>query len=294
MSKKNFEFSRKRRFFKNYYLIKNYEIWMNRFQIKELDYQQNEYLFRKLWSEKGVAGFILDGSKGSTEAPNGLPVLCLYAPSMYNIYDYPTHCTLINTRGVKFIPSTLQEIDKDVVIFYSNKLRKPIYSLIEPLIDRLALIECVIHTNLNSHKVPFLIPISPEDEMELKNLWHQIEADEDEIFVPSESFDKIKILLTGNQYILDKLYALRDKVEGEIREFFGFNNLPVNEKKEHLISDEVESNNEYTAYRYDILKTMLEDDCKRFTDVFGYKLTLVENKIEPKETKEEEEIQDEI
>ena len=44
-----------------------------------------------------------------------MPIFTDYAPINYNIYDYPIQCTLINRRGVKFIPSRLMDIDKDVL-----------------------------------------------------------------------------------------------------------------------------------------------------------------------------------
>lgn len=287
-------YSSLRDYYKKVYERKYYDIWMNEFRYQELDYQQNEYIMRKLWKEIGVSGFIIDGTKGSSDYPNGVPCFTLFAPAMYNIYDYPTHATLINTRGVKFIPNTLQEIDKDIVIFYSNKLRKGIYFLIEPLLDRLALIECVIKINLNAHKVPFIIPTSPEDRKMFESIWDDLQDDQEAIFIPAENFDKLKVLMTGNQYIIDKLYDLKDKIEGELREFFGFNSLPVNEKKEHLISDEVNSNNEYVDYRYNSLKECMKDNAKRFEAVFGFKLTLVEHELPANENKEEEETQDEI
>ena len=146
----------------------------------------------------------------------------MYTPAEYNIYDYATKCNLVNNRGVKFIPNTMQTIDKDVVIFYSNRLRKGTFAFIEPLIQRLALVECVIKINLNAHKTPFLIPIAPEDEAQLKKLWEDIENDEEVVFLKAENFDKLKVLLMGNQYIIDKLYQVKDRVEGEIREFFDF------------------------------------------------------------------------
>lgn len=287
-------FSLKRDYYKKIYERKYYEIWINRFRYKELNYQQNEYLFRKLWREGGVAGFIIKGTEGSEEYPNGIPCFTLFAPAMFNIYDYPTHATLINTRGVKFIPTTLQEIDKDIIILYSNKLRKGIYQLIEPLLNRLALLECVIETNLNAHKVPFVIPTSPEDKKEIESLWDDIQNDEDVMFIPSEYFDKLKILLTGNQFIIDKLYMLKDRIEGEVKEFFGFNLLPV-EKKEHLLIDEVNSNNDYVQYRYESLREVLRDNGARFHDLFGFTLTLEEFDLElpAEENKEEEITQDE-
>lgn len=282
-------FSIMRRGYKHYYQNKVYNMWMNKFEIEGLDYQQNEYLFRNLWAVPSLASFIIKGTEGSKAYPKGIPCITPYAPAMYNIYDYPTHCTLINKRGVSFIPSTLQEIDKDVILIWSNKARKSIYELIEPLIDRIALIECVIKINLNAHKVPFLLPIAPEDKEAMEKIWELIRDDSEEIFLTSEQFDKIKILTTGTNYILDKLYSLKDQVECEIREMLGFDSLPVMEKKEHLISDEVKSNDSFVDFMHMSIKTMIEDWVDRFNTRFGTSLMLID-KAEALLPKEEEEV----
>lgn len=278
-----------RKFYKNFYLNKYYIIWQNNFKIDGLDYQQNEWIFRTLWSVEGFASFIVDGTKGSTEYPQGMIVLTQFEPAFFNIYDYPTKCTLINKRGVSFIPNTMQDVDKDVIIMYGNKAHKPYGALLDPLFDKLALIECVIQINLNAHKKPFMIPVSPEDEKELKKIMDFIDADEEKIFIPSEQFDKIKILATGTNYIIDKLYAYKDQIECEIREYLGLNSLPVMEKKEHLISDEVESNNEVVDFSHDNIKNSLEDWIERFNKLFGTSLKLVDLKEQSTEesTKEE-------
>lgn len=291
--KYNNSFSLMRREYKHFYQNKYYNVWMSNYEIEGLDYQQNEYLFRNLWAMPSLASFIIKGTEGSTDYPKGIPCLCPYAPAMYNIYDYPTHCTLINKRGVKFIPSTLQEVDKDVILIWSNKARKSIYELLDVLFDRIALIECVIRINLNAHKVPFLLPIAPEDKEAMNKIWELIRDDSEEIFLTSEQFDKIKILTTGTNYILDKLYSLKDQVECEIREMLGFTSLPVMEKKEHLITSEVESNNDFVEFMHLSIKDMLEDWIDRFNTRFGTSLKLIDKAEGMLPEGEEEVLEDE-
>ena len=284
-----------RRMYKSFYEIKYYNVFMNKFEIEGFDYQQNEYFFRKLWADNSIASFIIAGTKGSKDYPKGLPALCPYAPAMYNIYDYATKCTLVNVRGVKFIPSTLQEIDKDVVIAWSNKAHKSVREILDPLFERIAHIECVIQINLNAHKTPYFIPVAPEDRKKMEELWNLIQDDSEKLFIETENFDKIKILLSGATYIIDKLYALRDQVECEIREILGFSGLPVMEKKEHLISDEVESNDEFVNVSHDSIKDCIQDFVNRFNEVFDYDLKLIDkNEIEQEGKEEEKVIEDEI
>ena len=91
---------------------------MNKFIIPELDYQQNDYIFRKFYADGTIAGFVVDGTQGTDGSPNGVAAFCPWAASTINLYDYPVNVTLVNTRGVSFIPSTLQRVDEDVVMSF--------------------------------------------------------------------------------------------------------------------------------------------------------------------------------
>ena len=92
MSKKRLDFSVLRKAYVNYYHNRYYDVWINLFKYKELDYQQNEYIFRKLWVEGSIAGFLANGTKGSTKYPNGMPVFTMWTPAEFNIYDYSLNC----------------------------------------------------------------------------------------------------------------------------------------------------------------------------------------------------------
>ena len=284
---------KKRKKYENYYLMRYYEIYLNKFSFKELDDEMNHYSFKQLWFLGTFSFKVVDETKGSTKYPNGLPIITPYAPSEWNLYDFPVKATLINKRGLKQIPSTLQEINKDIVVCWANKLHLSIKDYILPLIRRLAHIEVVIEMNLNAHKVPFLIPISPEDEKEIKRIWDSISEDEEKVFVKSDYFDKLKTLSTGVPYILDNLYALRDRCISELNNFFGIGGLPIMEKKEHLINSEVESNDENVEYQHSNLEDEIQEFCKRVKDYLGFTLTLSIKDMEARANNQERNLEDE-
>lgn len=276
----------------NFLINKHYAIWMDKFIIPELDYQQNDYIFRKFWAEGTIAGFTIKETVGSDLAPEGVAVFCPYAPSTYNLYDYPIDVTLVNTRGVKFIPSTLQRVDVDVVLGWCQKNKKSVKEMVMIYIEKLAKIEDVIRTNLNSHRVPWVILSNPEDKKAIDEMLEQVMQGEEIAYASVDYPDKVKLLLSGNQYIIDKLYDYQKAVEDELREFLGCDNLGVKNKKEHLLVPEIESNNEITEISNDSFKDCLDEFCSRFSETFGYTIHVEEKHKDIKEEEDPEDVRE--
>lgn len=270
---------------KNVYMNKYYNLFMNTYKIKEVDYQANNYIFRKLWADGSLACFKLAGSEGSTKYPAGEPIFTPYAPSRWNIYDFPTYLNLINIRGVNFIPSKQMEVDKDVVILYVQRNFKSVRTMVEWYIDRIVKIESIINNCLNGHKTPWIIATTPESKTKSQELRDLLESDEPSLFLELEEADSAKLLLSGAPYIIDKLDAHKRGIENDLREFLGLNNLGVTEKKEHLVTTEIEANNEATDNSKDVFTDMINESLERVKSVLGITLTL--------EVKENDIIEDE-
>lgn len=260
----------------NFIVNKYYNIWMNKFIIPELDYQMNNYIFRKLYGDGTIAGFIAKGTKGADDYPDGLPVFCPWAGSEINLYDYPIKVTLVNTRGVKFIPSKLQKVDKDVVIGWAQQNRKPVKMIVEYYAERIDIVESVIKCNLNAHRMPFLITTNPEDQKAVEELYDAIIEGDSALYVPSEFSEKVKVLTSGAQFIIDKLYDYKNALEDELREILGCDNLGVKNKKEHLITPEVEANDEVTEDSKNVFYDEINAFCERFSETFDFYIHLEE------------------
>lgn len=276
---------------------KYYNIYMNNYVFGgDLDYQQKEYILLQAWSIGQVACFKLAGSEGSKDHPQGLGVFCPFAPGYWNIYNWPTKVSLVNTRGVKFIPAGLKEVDKEVVIGYAMRNRKPVRMIVDSYVERITDVLMVIRTNLKTHKMPWLVIGTPEDQQKLKTLFESLKDDEPELFVDSDSSDKFKALVSGAPYIIDKLYQYAESLENELLEFLGFNNIGVGEKKEHLITAEVSANNGVIEANANSLVDCLKEFFERCNKVFGFNYSIDIKKVETpvyNESEEEEDLENE-
>ena len=267
---------------KFYYLEKFFNKWMNKYEFSNLNYQQKHYIMKKFWSvgtiacsqiksaDETLAGLMDDGSIDMGE--NKIIFTPWTFANRYNIYDFPTHVNLINTRGVKFITTKMLEIDKEVVIGFAQKNHKSIYSSIEAKIDELVDIEMKKRVSRKAQSQPWLFAFSPEDFEQAKRLQEQMENDEPYLFAPFNDVDKVKGITSGAPYVVDKFEQDRQKIENDILTMLGVNNVGIGEKKEHLIVDEANANNEDIEQQSISFKSEIEDFFDRIYKVFGYKV----------------------
>ena len=264
-----------------------YNLYMNNYEFEgDIDYQQQEYILKRFWADGQIACFKLAESQTASH-PQGLAVFVPFAPGYWNIYDWPVKVNLINTRGVKFIPVGLQDVDKDVVIGYAQRNKKPIRWIAEHYADRMTDILMTIEINKNAHKMPFLVGGTPEAQDKLRDIMNSLLGDEPTLFIDDEDIDKFKALVSGAPYIIDKLFDYYTALKNEIREFFGFSNIGVNEKKEHLINEEVKANNGIIEANKNCLLDPINEFFQRVKDVLG-----IDIKIKVKEVEEMESTED--
>ena len=290
---------------KFYYMEKFFNKWMNKYEFTNLNYQQKHYLMKKLWSVGSVAcssiksadnvlaGLIDDGAVDMKE--NAILFTPWAFADRYNIYDFPTHARLINTRGVKLITKNALEMDKEVVIIYAQKNHKSVFSSIEAKIEELIDLEMKKRIALKAQAQPWLFAFSPEDWNQVKALQEQLEEDAPYAYAPFQEVDKVKSLTSGAPYIVDKIQNQIDFIEGTILTMLGVNNIGVGEKKEHLVVDEINANNEDIEQQSVSFESELEAGFKRVETCFNYKVEVVdlnelfkedEDEVDEKEDKE--------
>lgn len=272
---------------KSYYLLKYYNLFLNGYKFTGLDYQQKDFLLRKMWALGRIACFRL--SSETPNHPQGEIVFCPFATATLNIYDYPVKVSLIKLKNVNFIPAKLQTVDKDVVIGYAQRNKHSVMEMVLPLIEKIVDVEMTLRTSLKSQKTPWLVGYSPETEQQRQIIKENLESDEPYLFLEMEDINQFKAIVSGANYNCDKLYNLKQCYENEIKEYLGINNLGVNEKKEHLIGDEINVNQEIVESHGECFLDCLKEFCERIKDVLGYEVTVELNKPDSIEYKEENE-----
>ena len=293
---------------KRFYENKYFGLFLNNYHFPELTKNQERFLLKSFWANGTICAFILEGTKQepslkqllsnsskntlilANDNPNGLLCLVPYSTSKYNIEDAPSLVNYINKRGASFIPTGLKIVNKDCVIGWAHSSHASIRNLVLYYIDRIVNVEQTIEMNLFVHKLPRLVVCSPEDKARVEDLMEQIERGEKKLFLDANDVQAIKNVLdsgSNTSYIIDKLYQYKQNLENELLTFLGINNISI-EKKERLITDEANSNNQLIENCGECFLDSLKKFCKEVSEVLDFPLS-VEAKFTPKAEDQEDE-----
>ena len=285
-----------RRFYENKY----FGLFLNAYKFTNLSKNQERYLLKSLWANGTICAFILEGTKQDPslkqlltnssvntiavgeENPNGVLCLVPYATAKYNVEDAPSVVSYINVRGATFIPKGMKKVNVDCVIGWAHSSHAPIRSLVMYYIDRIVDVENTIEMNLFVHKLPRLVVCSPEDKSRVEDLMEKIERGEKKLFLDANDVQAIKNVLdsgSNTSYIIDKLYQYKQNLENELLTFLGINNVAF-EKKERLITDEAQSNDQLINDSSDCFLDSLKAFCEEVSSILDYPME-VEAKSSP-------------
>lgn len=240
---------------------KYYNIFRSNFKAEGLNYRQTHYVMNKFWNKGTVAVFKI---KHTDE-----PGFASWARNTWDMYGEPETVNLINEYGSPLVPTSIQTVDKDVVIGYIQSNRKPLSMIVNWYVERIAQVEMVIRTNLELHKLPYLIPVSDATEKaKLEDVVDRIINNELVLFVDGVESALFKAVATGAPYIIDKLQNYKKDLENDLLTYLGVNNSGSN-KVEQLQLAEVNSNNEEINISDSDYDVNLSDFCQRAGEVLG-------------------------
>lgn len=171
----------------------------------------------------------------------------------------------------------------DVVYIMNNELQLPTSRTIELFSYRLYETERTIDTNLIAQKTPVLIEGDTKTILTLKNVYMQYSGNTPFIF-GNKQFDisnKLNVLKTDAPYLIDKLELHKHELWNECLTYLGIDNANT-DKKERLITSEVESNNELINFYLNCFYKTRKQACdlinKKFLSDSELKLSISLNK----------------
>lgn len=202
----------------------------------------------------------------------GYVVLKVLPDDKFNIYMLPT-----KVQGFSFEFNRDYDFD-DIVYIMNNNLCKPTFETLRLMAYRLYEVETTIETNLIAQKTPVLIEGDTKTILTLKNVYMQYSGNIPFIF-GSKKFDinnKLNVLRTDAPYLLDKLALHKHEVWDEMLTFLGINNANT-DKKERLITDEVNSNNELINYYLNCFYKPRKMACDELNKKYGLNIKVTLN-----------------
>lgn len=167
----------------------------------------------------------------------------------------------------------------DVVYIMNNLLELPTSTSINLFAYRLYETERTIDTNLIAQKTPVLIEGDTKTILTLKNTYMSFAGNTPFIFGNKDYNinQKLNALKTDAPYLIDKLEIHKHEIWNEALTFLGIDNANT-DKKERLITDEVESNNELINYYLNCFYKTRKQACDMINEKYGLNIKIKLNK----------------
>ena len=216
--------------------------------------------------EQGRACFVKDEKLGYL-------ALKVNPSDKLNIYMLPTK---VNAWSLGYNKEF--EFD-DIVYIMNNEIQKPTLASLELFAYRLYETERTIDVNLQAQKTPILIEGDTKTILTLKNVYMQYSGNTPFIF-GNKQFDisnKLNVLKTDAPYLIDKLDVHKHQIFNDALTVLGIDNANT-DKKERLIVNEVESNEQLVTYYLNCWYKTRKKACDEINEKFGLDIEIELNK----------------
>ena len=193
-----------------------------------------------------------------------------------NIYGLPSslHCYSFqyDTSRKLYTGLTSNTDDfEDCILVQNNWERIPTTGTIELFAYRLYEAEQTAFTNIKAQKTPVLLLVDETQRLMMENLYSQYDGNKPFIFGDKKQInqDTLKAIRTDAPFVADKIIDYKKEIWNEALTFLGINNIMV-DKKERLITDEANSNNELINLNLQSYLAPRQEACKQFNEKFGF------------------------
>ena len=248
------------------YLGRMKKICLSMFEWQNLPASMNARYLEMCLFYNGQAAMLYDSDYGyiNTMAADG---------GYINIYGLPTELQCyshrFNQRRSLYMTDTGEEKDKECILVMNNYERIPTTSTISLFALRLAEAQRTADVNIKAQRTPLLITTDQKQYFTLKKMYEEYDGNTPAIFADKNliSPDSLKSIKTDAPYIAQDIMDYKREIWNEFLTFMGISNL--SEKRERMISNEVDSNNELINLNLQALLIPRKEACKQFNDKYG-------------------------
>ena len=220
------------------------------------------------WIEKYLFG--LGSCVFFKDEEKGLMVARCTIDGNLNYYDEPIS---VMPYATGYQGKTLLN-GKECVIIRNNDDMIPTAPTIQLYAMDLANISRTMDVNINAQKTPILIKCTERQKQSVKNAYSQITGNEPAIYIDKQ-FDEssFEVLKTDAPIVFDKLQVQKHEIWDECLTFLGINNANT-QKKERLVTNEVDANNVHIEMSAEVMLKSRELACKQINELFGTNISV--------------------
>ena len=199
-----------------------------------------------------------------------------------NIYGLPTklNCYSYDFNSIRTLYTGLNPMltekqkeareNYECILVQNNWEALPTVSSMELFAYRLYEAQRTCDTNIKAQKTPVLLLANETERVMLENLYNQYDGNQPFIFGDKNQLgdNAIKSINTMAPFVADKITEYKKEIWNEALTFLGVNNIML-EKKERLVSDEANSNNELINLNLQSFLAPRQEACRQFNEKFG-------------------------
>ena len=196
-----------------------------------------------------------------------------------NIYGLPTsiNCFSYGFSTIRKLYTGLanEEARKsDCILVLNCQDKESTYSSMELFAYRMYKAERSSDININATKSPIVIMATDKTKLSMINAYSQYDGNQPVIVGKKGQFDlnDITSIDTRAEFIADKLQDYKKGIWNELLTFLGINNL--NEKKERMVTDETNQNNEVINLNLQSFLIPRKKACEQFNELFGENISV--------------------
>ena len=183
-----------------------------------------------------------------------------------NYYDEPT---ILRPVATNYDSEKSYENNEECVLIRNNDEMIPTSPTIQLYALRLAELSRTIDININAQKTPVIILCSDKQKLTMKAVYRQWNGYEPVIYGDKNlDIEGIKVLKTDAPIVFDKLQIQKHAVWNECMTFLGINNANM-DKRERLVDDEVQANNQQIEMSAEVMLKARERACELINKRFG-------------------------
>lgn len=188
-----------------------------------------------------------------------------------NIYGEPKKFRATGLNGKHY---DLVDGQDKFVIIENNMLKKPTDPFIMFYTNKITEAERTMDVNVKQQKTPTIVLCDDKTVLSFKQLISQVDGNVPTVYADKNlNLEAISALDLKAKFLCNDLMDYKKSVENELLTFLGLNNLPV-DKKERMITDEAESNNQLIDSFADLQLEARKRACEEINRVFGLNVSV--------------------
>lgn len=191
-----------------------------------------------------------------------------------NFYDEPTKLLPVATNADALDIKT-REPGHDCVLIYNNDYAYPTARTVMMYAARLTEMQRTIDINIHAQKTPVLIKASDKTRLSAKQVYAKWSGFEPLIITDKNISDgvEMEVLSIAAPIVFDKLSIEKNKLWNECMTFLGINNANM-DKRERLVDDEVQANNEQIGYSAEVMLKSRQRAAEAMSKLCGSEITV--------------------